>query len=329
MSTGERAPSRGFTFLEVTIVMALLAMLGLIVERTLTSSHENERYLDAARRVTKCGQDLTHELYTGVGASRRLLHADAEGRAYLDALDLSRFLRTASSRLPVLDETGALEPDREGEPLTGNVLLFVDETDAAACVAEPAAGRLCSIDLYRFVCVYPTQTLRRLVPQSEEALDLVHWRSVPFASRPQILAIQDADERRAVVRDLVERYGTNIAWDPDGGVDAAFYALDGSGLLADVPESAFVVEADPDASSWGRLVNRGVQLARTQLDEVARRPLFAAEDPSVWAPDGFEVKLVGRSGSRKVWLHLVVAAPTTRGRSTSQANTVIVSVRDL
>lgn len=83
-------------------------------------------------------------------------------------------------------------------------------------------------------------------------------------------------------------------------------------------------------AGWGRLVSADVRLAPTRNDSHTRRAVFSAEDPvTEWAPNGVEAKITGPSGSRKVWLGLVVESQATKGRTAVHANTVIVSVRDL
>ena len=48
-----------------------------------------------------------------------------------------------------------------------------------------------------------------------------------------------------------------------------------------------------------------------------------------WRPDGFEVKISGGLGSRKVWIHTVVEAAASAGRRmTVQSHTTIAHVRD-
>ena len=101
----------------------------------------------------------------------------------------------ADTRLPLIDEVGELGPDESGDPMTGNILLFVEESDPVPCVADGATGTIRYVDTYRFVCVYRSATDVSLVTGSPRAHDLVVWRSVPYPNRAQLLAIDDADER--------------------------------------------------------------------------------------------------------------------------------------
>ena len=331
MSTGDgaRRSERGFTFVEMIVVIAVTAMLALVVERTLLCTHESSRMLDAVRRATGRGQAVMHELHETVSASRRLFQDDDVGRGYLEALDLSRMPRTGDSLLPQIDAVGALGPDVAGDRAVGNLLHFVEEAEPVPCVADASAGRVRTIDAYRFVCVYPTETSRRLLKGAPPALDLVIWRSLAYPCLAQIHEVEDANERRSVLRDLRARFGYEIAWDMDADADMAFYDIDALGNLSAVPDGQPEILPDLDRSAWGRFVNGDVQMSRTTQSSWARRPVFCAEDPAGWVPDGFEVKIVGPSGARKVWLHLVVESPATAERSAVHASTVIVRVRDM
>jgi hypothetical protein len=331
MSSGDlprRSGEAGYTFLEIAVVLSLVGMLSLLAERTLTSTREADHRLEATRTALDRGQRVLFELREDVTASRRMFQDDPVGTAYRDALDLGAAPPLADSRLPRIDETGSLGPDAAGQGgLTGNVLLFVREGDSVGAVADPAARRIRRVDTYRFVCAYPTRTARLLVFGEPPAVDLVVWRSVAFPSRGQILAIADPDERRSVVADLFARFGHRHAWDAGAPVDAAFYALDATGGIDDAPTPDFVVAEDPAVSDGGCLVSARAQLARARED-VVTRAVFAADDPQVWSPHGFEVKVAGLSGSRKVWMHLAVECPAGRA-SCIERHAVIAAAKDL
>ncbi len=334
MSTGDRRamprPESGFTFLEVTVALAIFSLIGLVIERTITTTYNTERYLSAVRKSTERGQKISYEIFDSVSASRKLFQGDTAGRRYLAALDLSRDPIIGQARLPLFDEVNSLGADQPNDPRTGNVLLFVRESDPAPCVADPSTGAIRYIDTYRFVCIYPHQSNRAVVTfRGTYATDLVLWRSVPYPSRSQIEAIEDADQRRSVAADLFNRYGHSRAWDPNEDVDSAFYAMDYLGTVSGTPELAPLIEEDVDASSRGRLVYADVQLAPTIAGNYSRRAVFTVDDPADWLPNGFEVKITGASGSRKVWLHLVVECEARRGEAAVHANTMIASTRDL
>lgn len=321
---------RGFTLAEVAIAAGILALMALVVERTLTTTYDAERYLSAVRRVTERGQKVSSEVFDSVSASRKLFQAGTEGEDYLAALDANRDPLLSTARLPLIDEAGVLGPDDAGDPRTGSVLLFVRESDPAPCVADASTGRMRFIDTYRFVCIYPSQSPRRLVgDRPETAVDLVIWRSIPYPNFAQIQAIGDADERAAVAADLYARYAHDLAWDPTSPVDSAFHALDAFGNVAAVATPGILIEEDLDVSSRGQLVYADIQLAPTDPQSYYQRAMFSMDDAADWEPGGFEVKIAGASGSRKVWMHVVVESQATRGRTAIHANTLIASTRDL
>ncbi len=307
----------------------IVSLMALVVEKTLSSTHQAERHLSAVRKSTERGQNLAYEIREAVSASRKLFGNDAVGLAYLDALDLTRDPLDAAARLPLFDEVGGLGPDTSGDPRTGNMLLFVREADAAPAVADPATGKIRYIDTYRFVCIYPRVTDRFIVQEEprELARDLVVWRSGAYPSQSQILAISSPVERAAVVKDLYDRFGYDLAWDPNSDVNSSFYAMDTLGNMSGTPSVGVTIEEDENISDRGRLVYANVQLAPTDPGTHSKRKIFTV-DPD-WDPDGFEVKIVGASGSRKVWLHLVVEVQASKGQLSQHASTVIASTKDL
>jgi hypothetical protein len=311
------------------VSLVIFTSLGLVVERTLTVAQQTERYLNAVNRTTRRGQDLGYELFDVVNASRKMYQNDALGNAYLTAIDLSAAPPAPGCRLPLFDETGILNPDQPGDPRTGNILLFVRESDPAPCVADVATGKIRFVDTYRFLCIYQHETARQIVTDSPNALDLHTWRSVAFPSYAQLMGIEDEAERRSVVRDLHLRFGYETAWDPNAEVDAAFFAMDAVGTLAVTPYSPYTIESDANLSDAGRLVYANIQLARTDASSQPRRALLTRDPDVDWVPNGFEVKVVGASGSRKVWMHLVLEAQSARGLVAAHASTLIASTRDL
>lgn len=334
MSTADRRSKRrraaGFTFVEMAVALAIFSLIGLVIERTLTTTHNAERYLSALRRATERGQKVSYEIFDSVSASRKLFQRDAGGEDYLAALDLSRDPLLPGARLPLIDEVNGMGVDATGDPHTGNVLLFVRESDPAPCIADSGTASVRYIDTYRFICIYPHRADRRVVKSRDEnALDLIVWRSVPYPSLSQILAIEDVDERSSVVADLFTRYGHTLAWDANEAVDQAFFALDYLGTVSGTPEVAPLIEEDVEVSSRGRLEYANVQLAPTRADSYLRRAVFTTDDPADWEPDGFEVKITGASGSRKVWLHVVVECEARQGETAAHENTMIASTRDL
>ncbi len=334
MSTAEprRGAGRagaGFTFIEMVVVTAIVGLATLMVERTVSSLTDTERTMRAVRNTAERGQRVLYQLRDIVAASRKLYGNEAVGNGYLAKLDLARWPRLVGSRLPTFDEVNPLGPDEAGAPKTGNVLLFVREADPAPCVAYAPTKTIRLIDTYRFVCAYLTQATRSVVAGQPAALDLVIWRSKAYPNLGQVQGIASLTQRRAVVKELYTRFGHDYLWDPNAPVDASFYGIDALGNVAASPSVLSKVPEDPKAS-WGpRFVAANMAVARTDLSSTPRKPVFSAEPLATWTPNGFEVKVVGTSGARKVWLRLCVEQQAAAGRVPAFMTTAVASTRDM
>jgi len=325
---GSRRP-RGFTALEMLITVVILGMTTLVIERTVTGVTETERLMRSIRATITKGQEGAYRLRDLVATSRKLYGNDTVGKAYLAKLASSGVPIFTGSRLPSFDEVNELGPDAAGDPKTGNVLLFVRESDPAPCVANAALKKTRLVDTYRFVCVYLTQSARKLISGGPAALDLVEWRSKGFPSYTQVTAISDTTERTNVVKDLYTRYGYDYLWDSGAAVGTAFYAIDGSGTIAATASTVATIPEDRNVSLRGRFVAGNIGVARTDMTSKPRQPIFTTEPVATWTPNGFEVKVVGPSGSRKVWIRLTVEQQAARGRVPAQQTTVVATTRDL
>jgi type II secretory pathway pseudopilin PulG len=324
-----RARSRGFTVLESAIVTVIVGLMALVIERTISGITETERSLRAIRNTVERGQRAMSSLRDAASSSRKLFQNDAVGAAYLAKLDFGTAPLLPGSRLPVFEEVDPLGPDEAGSPRTGNVLLFVREADALPAIATAASQTVRSIDAYRLVCLYTTQTTRRVVAGAPLALDLVHWRSASFPSYGQVTSISDSTQRTNVVKDLYNRFGCDFLWDPTKPVATAFYGIDGNGVIAAVPTAVSSIPQDANVAGGPRFVQANMGVVRTDLTSKPRTPLFTVDDPLTWTPNGFEVKVCGPSGSRKIWMRLAVEQQASAGRIPAQETTAIVSTRDL
>ena len=319
---------RGFTVLETTIYLALLSVLGLVVERTLTTVRDATGTLQALQETQRRAEQLVYRLRQEVASSRKLFYRGTVGNGYLAALDVGRGAPAPGTRLPLPDETSELGPDLPGAPRTANVLLFARAADPYACPADPVQRKIRHIDVSRFVCVYPHEVSPEGVSTGggPGARDLVVWCSTAYTHYQQLLSAASGTERSQIVQSLYSTYGVRYAWNVEAPVEQAFYALDYLGNISDTPDPAVVIEEDLRASGGGQLVYANCQLARTDPASVARRALLTVDD---WVPDGFEVKVVGPSGAREVWMRLVVEAQSPRARDVVYPITFLVTTRDL
>jgi hypothetical protein len=320
---------RGYTILEAVIVTVLVALMSLVIERTVTGVNQAEQTLRAVRNTTERGQRAAWDLRDCVTSSRKLFGNDAVGNGYLAKLDRTKYPALAGSRLPTFDEVNPLGPDAVGDPHTGNTLLFVREADALPAVAIAASKKMRLVDSYRLVCVYITVSNRNLVNFQGNALDLVEWRSKHFPSYGQVNSITPVAERTSVVKDLYNRWGIDYLWDPSAPVASAFYGIDGLGNIAATPSAVASIAEDLNVSKGARFVQRNIGVTKTDTSSYPRTPQFSVEPAATWTPNGFECKVCGASGARKVWMRLSVEQQAAAGRIPCLQATVVANTRDL
>ncbi len=328
-----RASERGLTLVEMAIVVALIGTMALIMERTMDQSNKASLQADAVRRLADKGQRAIYRMREIVSESRRMFDRDAVGQAYFDALDLSRDAVLPGARLPITDPTThTLSIDDPAEPQTGNILLFVRDSDPAPAVANPATGKTILIDTYRFVCIYPSLTNVNVMPGVNPAgvfsRDLVIWRSEIYPSYSQVRAIQDPAEQQSVVQDLYSRYGNDVLWDSARELSNSFFPSDALGNVSATPLADMTIEEDVTVSERGLLVYADIQLADSDLpNDFNRRPVFTSDDPTMWTPSGIEFKVVGPSGSRRVWMRIVLETASSARQVVVQPFSLIASAR--
>ena len=313
------------------IVLLVIVTIAVILNGTIAATQQADRHLSAMRTAAQRGQKVALEVSGLASTSRKLFSGDDVGQGYLGALALGTLTRDNTARLPVVAEDAVMDDDDADLPLTGNILLFIRESDPAPCVADALNGKIRSIDTFRLICVYPHMTTQSLAANRGAARDLVIWRSVAYPSWSQINDIADATQKKNVLKDLYVRFGYRQAWDPEAAVTAAFYRFDATGTLNGTPEAAFSIPEDRTVSDRGRLVYARAELATTADDEFStRRVLSDDSTATAWKPNGFEVKVTGTLHTRKLWIHLVVEVAEQGGARTAVLPaTVIATCQDM
>ena len=324
-----RRAQAGFSILEALIVTFIVATITLVIERTVSSLTDTERLMRAIRNTADRGQQASYRLRDVVSSSRKIFGNDTVGNAYLGKIGFGALPLLAGSRLPKIDELNPLGPDTAGDPRTGNVLLFVRQADPVPAKAVAASKKMRLIDTYRIVCVYLSQSTKTVVAGGPPALDLVEWRSDAFPSYAQIQAMTVSAEKKSAVADLYNRFGFDYLWDFTQPVASAFYAIDGIGNIASTPTAVTSIPEDLNVSKRGRFVAGNMAVARTDATSFPRASVFTVDAPATWSPHGFECKICGTSGSRKVWMRLTVEQQASKGRVPAQQTTVVATARDV
>jgi hypothetical protein len=290
-----------------------------------SSLTDTERLMRAIHTADR-GQQVVR-LRDVVSSSRKIFGNDTVG-AYLGKIGFGALPLLTGSRLPKIDELNPLGPDTAGDPRTGNVLLFVRQADPVPAKAVAASKKMRLIDTYRIVCVYLSQSTKTVVAGGPPALDLVEWRSDAFPSYAQIQAMTVSAEKKSAVADLYNRFGFDYLWDFTQPVASAFYAIDGIGNIASTPTAVTSIPEDLNVSKRGRFVAATWRWPgpTPQLPAGLRVHRGRARDLE---PHGFECKICGTSGSRKVWMRLTVEQQASKGRVPAQQTTVVATARDV
>src|SRR5262245_52430738 len=108
MSTADRLRVRsagraGYTLIEMVTTTAIIGLMTLAIERTVSLATETERTMRAIRNTSQRCQEAAFHLRDVVSGARKLYQKDALGQGYLGKLDLPAAAPILSgSRLPVL-----------------------------------------------------------------------------------------------------------------------------------------------------------------------------------------------------------------------------------
>lgn len=326
----------GLTLIEVMITLVVLGFLLLVVARSQMTVTDANTNLHGINKVALETQEAVALIHTDISMARKLLENDSLGNSYLAALGTGKYPVAPSTRLPVIGPLAEFDKDDPLAPLTGNCLLMAEEMAPHDTVHDPGSGdQTYRVNVIRLVAYYLTQNARPRDSQLSR-FDLVRWESQAFADYTTLTAITDTTAREAVVASMTAP-GVNIqyAWDILKPAGSAFYSL-GSDVSSS-PESAFLVppstRPDREPRAIFGLSNACIAVNNGQTGE-SRIPKFAVElsptsDPNgVGFPHGFEVKIIGPSGARKVLVRVV--ADIQRGqRVVRSASETKGTMRDL
>lgn len=324
MSTRNPRRSRGMSLLELTIATGIFLGVMLMVQEVISTSQRAQVYIAARDRASQNSSKLIADLRGAGLASRRVYQDDAEGRAYLAAVDMTGTPLLADARLPVIDAAGRLELDGAAAPRTGNALLLACEDRPQDIVATGGRYR---VDVVRFFGVYPTRIAEKVVEAMPDRIDLVRFASRQYADKASLDQISVALDKVDVVQAL-HTQGITRAWVAGAAIGSAFFQLNTDGSISSVPIASPVIDAPPDALP--RLMIGATKSSIAPNSPALRVPSFARVDvltPSF--PSGFEVKVVGPSGGRQVLVRLTLVCGVRDGPDADSTTVRQFSVRDL
>lgn len=325
---GDRRGASGMSLVEAMVSLSILSFLLLIILQSTNTVSDATTSIESYNTVMVETQKVVSLMHEDVATARKIFEADALGQSYVARVSYGPFPLAATSLLPLVEPLGEFTRDVAGNRRTGNILLVVGEMSPYTFTA-PSNGKAYRISIFRLICYY-VSSRGSPVARGLSRFDLVRWESEAFADYVALAAISDVTARGELVSNMVAIGGINYAWDPTQLADAAFYKL-----TADVAVAPTAI-AIPGSPKTGR-VQKGFYAWRNAALAVnngivgteASVPKFALPDNTgIGFPHGFEVKVVGPSGARKIKVR-VVAERMMKNLIMRRSSESIATMRDI
>jgi prepilin-type N-terminal cleavage/methylation domain-containing protein len=330
--TMRRKTQRGFSLMEITVVMAIVSVVMIMVysliEETMRITLFNESHNDLAI-IT---QSAVNTIQSAVQQSRIAFEEDTLGTSYRAALSSvpSDVTVWGDSRLPVFAAAGEIQPDAALEEFTGNSLLLARQLPPLTITYDhdgnngtPEVEFLA--DRYRFEYYFLARSAVKPFGGSTMTMDLLVSRSGEYVDFFQLDSLDDPSTARVVQRLMVA--GLSRAWNPGAPVNSAFYTLagaaDGTFNLpinnATIPivhtttllRPFFGVHDQQQRLAGGMGISGRIDysIAFGTFPLLTPVRVFAQPDAgNPGFPSGFEVKVAGPARNRKVMTRVVMMA---------------------
>ncbi len=343
----EPGSQRGMSLIEIIIVLAVVSVLLLIVYKLLEDAMHASMFAESHNDMTIMTQRVVNRLQSEIMQSRVAYQEDATGSAYRAALQLPASpAKWTDMLLPVFQTETTLDPDAGNgdDRRAGNSLLIVRQLEPLSVMydndANPATPDVEFLaDRYRFEYEYLVSNNARNFGGAGFYLDLMESRSFEYADYFQLKGLTSAQLKSVVPK--VQAAGISRAWDPGQVIDSAIYDLApaaagafGSALIKPQIAIAKTSTLLPDIRG-GRISGKmDYSIAFTPTAPLKAFPIrypmfFYAKADAAYPkfPAGFEVKIAGPSGHRKVGIRLVLMSNYGAGTVESQQGFVTASAR--
>ncbi len=302
------ASRRGVTLLEMMIVLSLFSFMAYCVMSLVNSSMVLTAHSESWAGLTEWGQQGVNRISEDLPATRRIFNDDLRGNLYLAALEPPVTHPVLGGiHLPITKDPGTFHADVVGAEQTGNCLLLCKQQPIFATVLLSGVTR--RVDVYTIVFFYPSPVARPMGPYAR-SLILARWESIEFADYGELMSLT-ASDRAEVVSSLRTVRGVTWLWDVSKDPNQAFYGTNVFGIVDAVPTATF---KPPGASNQNLIPHLGLGFAslawnRTNATWIPQRvPMYAiANAVGDGFPHGFEVQVIGPTGSRTILLRLTLA----------------------
>ncbi len=326
---GTPEPQGGFSLLELTISVGVLAMLFHMVMVMVDSASDSTTYTKRLNRVTGISHEVMNGMQRELRSAVRIFGNDAIGLAYRGRLEAwTAAVPLGTSKLAEIRIAGTFRKDTVGNDKTGNELLFARAawSDAFTC----PSGATYRVDVYRIVRYFMKVEGAGPRPGTPFGVDLCKWVSEPMADSRQIDAIADSIDRTEVLLHLVAGTADNagathpkveVAWKlgDDPAVTGTLRHIQADGFLVDTPSpprtDPWRILRDPTLGTAGALAYRWHSVASNYARANQGVSRFGILDNTGSGfPHGFEVQMIGASAARQVLLHLTLVSTNNKGQ---------------
>jgi len=334
------------SLVEILVVLSVVSVLMIIVYKLLEDAMHASMFGESHNDMIIMTQRVVNRLHGEILQSRVAYQEDATGSAYRAALQLPALTKWTDTLLPVFQTETTLDPDVGNGPdrRAGNSLLIVRQLEPLSVTYDddgnpntPDVEFLA--DRYRFEYEYMVSRNGRSFGGTGFFVDLVESRSVEYADYFQLKSLTSAQLKLVVPK--VQAAGITRAWDAGQSIDNAFYDLAPAaggafGPVLNKPQITIASTATllPDMAG-GRISGRiDYSIAFTPTAPIKpfhiAHPMFFYAQPDTTYPKfpaGFEVKIAGPAGHRKVGLRLVLMANYRASTYESQQGFVTTAAR--
>lgn len=321
-----RRTQRGFSLVEVIVTMAIVSGMVILIYGIIDDVAQATMFNESHNDLTIYAQRAVNDIRNQVLQARQVFEEDTVGTDYRNAMDIPVTAPAwPSTRMPIVQSGSTLNPDTGtgNSRFTGNALLMVRELSPLSVmynhdnnIITPDVEFL--VDRYVFIYTFLSRNSGRSFAQTGYTADLLQSRSVPFANYVQLRNL--SQQQIAAIVPLVRAAGIERALDPGQPVATAFYALAGAtdGTFDPPLAQPRIAVAKTATLLPGLMGGRisGRMDYSVAFAPASPRPPFPLRHPtSIYAipdaslpgfPSGFEVKIAGPSGNRRVLARLLL-----------------------
>lgn len=314
------------SLVEVLVTLTVTSALMLIVYALIDDTMKAAMFGESHNDLTIISQRAVNQLQNEILQTRLAFQEDAVGTAYRDALQIPASVsKWPDLLLPVFQSGSTLDPDTGpgANRRTGNSLLLARQLSPLSVMydadGDPKTADVeILIDRYRFEYYFLAQNKVRSFAGTGYFADLMESRSLEYADYFQLNSLTAAQRKLIVPK--IQAAGVTRAWDPGQPVASAFYDLApaAAGAFAAPLASPKIVLASTKSmmpEMRGGRITGAMDYSIAFIPAAPKKPFPLAKKVAVYAapdaayptfPAGFEVKVAGPSGNRKVALRLLL-----------------------